>query len=450
MSTVSIGIRKFFEAAPDGPGGAVVNIIPLAGAQGERLSPTEKSTRRRDNLIAPIGQTGTHLNVELPSGQYLARVALPSGEWLEKQFEANESLPVLLDFEAQPSRHEWLSWQHFSGGTDSRPTNVQMRASPMRSTRTGAQPKAAFPRTEQSDLQQALAAFDTGLHGDGPFGGEKLWAAMLRGKKDEGSWERFGNEGGPGCWSARLAAVDREDPEFRLLRTSAQDGRWAGRTQNHWRNFLVARTVHALEIATVPLQWRALGSSPGFTAEVLLHKKVGSESYLTRSGIADTISGSMISYMAQGRSDLALPFVDHARELLFDKQDNPLGAAAGGYVLLANASAAGDTQWSNWTGRLMSIAPWLPDAAILHGIRALRLGTSEAEFREAGDKLLSAFRRGPPFFSMGVVLLQEGLSQVAGEWQQAEMVAALKVVDEFAARLDCAQPFTTLRFARTP
>jgi hypothetical protein len=92
MSTVSIGIRKFFEAAPDGPGGAVVNIIPLAGAQGERLSQTEKSTRRRDNLIAPIGQAGTHLNVELPSGQYLARVALPSGEWLEKQFEANESL----------------------------------------------------------------------------------------------------------------------------------------------------------------------------------------------------------------------------------------------------------------------------------------------------------------------------------------------------------------------
>jgi hypothetical protein len=29
------------------------------------------------------------------------------------------------------------------------------------------------------------------------------------------------------------------------------------------------------------------------------------------------------------------------------------------------------------------------------------------------------------------------------------MIAALKVVDEFAARLDCGQPFTTLRFARS-
>jgi hypothetical protein len=59
-----------------------------------------------------------------------------------------------------------------------------------------------------------------------------------------------------------------------------------------------------------------------------------------------------------------------------------------------------------------------------------------------------AFRRGPPFFSMGVVLLQEGLSQIAGEWGEPAMVAALKVVDEFAARLDCGQPFTTLRFSR--
>jgi hypothetical protein len=181
---------------------------------------------------------------------------------------------------------------------------------------------------------------------------------------------------------------------------------------------------------------------------VLLHKKVGSESYLTRTGIADTISGSMIGYMAQGRSDLAAPFVEHARELLFEKQDNPLGAAAGGYVLLANASAAGDTQWSNWTGRLMSIAPWLPDAAILHGIRALRLGTTEAEFRHAAEKLLLAFRRGPPFFSMGIPLLQEGLSQVAGEWGEPEMIAAHRTVKQFAARLDVGQPFTTLRFTR--
>ena len=61
-----------------------------------------------------------------------------------------------------------------------------------------------------------------------------------------------------------------------------------------------------------------------------------------------------------------------------------------------------------------------------------------------------AFERGPPFFSMGLVLLQEGLSQIAGEWEQPEMVAALKVVDEFAARVDIGQPFTTLRFSREP
>ena len=447
MSMVSIGIRKYFENAPDGPGGAVVSIIPIADAGGTTLSFQDKLVRRHDNLIVPIGQSENRFSLSLPSGQYLARVTLPSGEWLEQQFETNESAPVTLDFEAQQSEHEWLSWQHFSGGTNARPTSVQMRSARPAPT-TGGMPKAAFPRLAQADLQQAFAAFDTGINGTGEYGGAKLWSALLRAKDDKDDWERFGNLGGPACWSARVLQPDREDNEFRLFRTSAQDARWAGRTQNNWRNFLVARTSRALEIAAIPLQWRTQGTSLGFTAEVLLHKKTGNESFLTRTGIADTQSSSMLSYMAQGRFDLARPFVEHARELLFDKQDNPLGAAAGGYVLLANASASGDTQWENWTGRLMTMAPWLPDAAILHGIRALRLGSNEADFRTAGAKLYEAYKRGPPFFSMGVVLLQEGLSQIAGEWNEPPMVDALKVVDEFAAHLDASQPFTTLRFAR--
>lgn len=444
MSMVSIGIRKYFENAPDGPGGAVVSIIPIANAGGASLSNTDRKSRRYDNLIVPIGQSERRFSLSLPSGQYLARVTLPSGEWLEQQFETNESAPVTLDFQAQQSEHEWLSWQHFSGATNARPTSIQMRSARPVMT-TGGTSKSAFPRTGQADLQQAFAAFDSNA---GEFSGSNLWGALLRAKQDGDKWERFGNLAGPACWSAKVLKADHEDGEFRLFRTHMHDGRWAGKTQSNWRNFLVARTSRALEIASLPLQWRTLGPSPGFTTEVLLHKKASSESFLTRTGIADTQSSSMLSYMAQGRFDLARPFVEHARELLFDKQDNPLGAAAGGYVLFADASASGDKNWADWTGRLISLAPWLPDAAILHGIRTLRLGSSESEFRHAGAKLHEAFMRGPPFFSMGVALLQEGLSQVAGEWNEPSMVEALKTVDAFAAHLDASQPFTTVRFAR--
>ena len=133
---------------------------------------------------------------------------------LEKQFKASESLPVMLDFEAQQSEHEWLSWQHFSGGTNARPTNVQMRPNRTRSATLGGTPKSAFPRADQADLQQAFAAFDKGAGGAGPYGKARLWTALLNGKHDEGSWERFGNAAGPGCWSARLAKADHEDADF--------------------------------------------------------------------------------------------------------------------------------------------------------------------------------------------------------------------------------------------
>ena len=94
------------------------------------------------------------------------------------------------------------------------------------------------------------------------------------------------------------------------------------------------------------------------------------------------------------------------------------------------------------------MAQWLPDGAILHGIRKLRMGTTEQDFRIAGDNLLEAYRRGPPVFSLGIPLLQEGLMQMAHQWKEPAMQQALKTVNAFAAHLDTAQPFTTLRFDR--
>ena len=89
---------------------------------------------------------------------------------------------------------------------------------------------------------------------------------------------------------------------------------------------------------------------------------------------------------------------------------------------------------------------WLPDGAILNGIRRLRTGRSDADFGEAQRILLEGFSRGPPFFSMGVLLLQEGLMQLANEWGEPAVKQALATVNRTAAYLDMSQPFTTIRF----
>jgi hypothetical protein len=298
-------------------------------------------------------------------------------------------------------------------------------------------------------LRQAFVAFDVGMNAQGPCGNGKLWDSLLRAQDSSSdAWHRFGNPAGPACWSGELPAIDREDEEYRLVRTSRMDARWEGRSQENWRHFFVARSKDAVEIASVPLAWRTMGGVTRPNIEILVRKRATPDAFLTSVAIADEQATAMLSYMAQGRPDLARPFVEYARGLLFEKIDNPLGAAAGGYVLLANASAAGDSNWQNWTANLKHMAQWLPDGALLHGIRRLRMGTTEEDFRIAGDNLLEAFRRGPPVFSMGIPLMQEGLLQMANQWKETAMQEALRKVNTFAAHLDTAQPFTTLRFER--
>jgi hypothetical protein len=450
MSKLVIGIEKAFDGPFSGPG-ALLNVIPVADANGRALEPHAQRERRRENVIVPVGDRGEMRELDdLPDGEYVARVRLPTGETIDRAFSTKKGAPpVEIKLQAAPSKHEWLSWQQLSGNTTPVSSSVQLRATTRGAgATTGARPKAAYVHTDRADLRQAFTAFDVGITAQGPCGNGQLWEGLLRaGQSPPEAWQRFGNPA-PACWSGELNAIDREDEEFRLVRTSRSDARWEGRTQESWRHFFVLRSKDALEIASVPLAWRTSSGVARHNVEILVKKRATADAFLTSVAIADEQASAMLSYMAQGRPDLARPFVEYARGLLFEKIDNPLGAAAGGYVLLANASAAGDSNWQNWTGNLKSMAQWLPDGAILHGIRKLRMGTTEQDFRIAGDNLLEAYRRGPPVFSLGIPLLQEGLMQMAHQWKEPAMQQALKTVNAFAAHLDTAQPFTTLRFDR--
>ena len=110
---------------------------------------------------------------------------------------------------------------------------------------------------------------------------------LLRaGQSPPEAWQRFGNPA-PACWSGELNAIDREDEEFRLVRTSRSDARWEGRTQESWRHFFVLRSKDALEIASVPLAWRTSSGVARHNVEILVKKRATADAFLTSVAIAD-------------------------------------------------------------------------------------------------------------------------------------------------------------------
>ncbi len=461
MSIVELSVQKYFLGAPSGPGGALVSVIPIADADGKPLDPAARRALRRENLIVPIGSQGDSLKIDLPPGHYLARATLPFGEALEEEFEVRESKTSRVLLAAENSPHEWLSWHHFGGSTTAVPSDVGLKrvppASQVRSSDTvrwvpeaGTLQRKGVARGVRvpGGAQHGFVGFAVGPGAQGAFGQGKLWDALLRADPPDGGGWSLGNPQGPDCWGERVLRADDEDQEFILFRSSERDGRWGGRTGVAWRNFFVARSADAVEVATVPLQWQREADTPPWSVEVLLRKSAPADNFLTRTTIVDSRAGALIGYMSQGRLDLARPFVDLAYELLHDKIFNPLGAAAGGYVLLSTAAAQDKHDWLQWTRNLMQWFGWLADGAVLVGINALRTGRNDEDFRAARDALLEGFNRGVPYFSIGVLLLQEGLLQLANEWHEPQTVQALAVVSRFAAHVDVSQPFTTLRFQR--
>lgn len=456
MSRVNLGIRKYLDSSDGLHEGAIGELIPVADVAGSALTTGERRARTPASFLVPVGDMGDQVSVDVEAGSYLLRVSMPSGEAIEEQLAVgeHEEKSVLLD--ASGSAHEWLSWQHLAGNTRVRPSKVRIeKVSPpgaelelmsgkRRAATKEAAPRPLTMRTAEAQLNVEYAFVSIKCESRGP----RLWDAVCPLAIDSLNWMHLGEPTNGACEATKVDHADFNDEHHELFRTSPDDPRWQGRASPGWRNFMVVRSSSGIEVATLPLAWARMVRTPPWNVEVLLLKEARADTFVTRTSVVDESTSAMMGFMTRGRLDCARPFVERAREMLFAKIFNPLGAAAGGYVLLANAGAVATNDWEDWTRNLMHWFEWLPDGAILNGIRRLRTGRNDADFREAQRILLEAFSRGPPFFSMGVLLLQEGLMQLAHEWGEPSVKEALNRVTRTAAHLDTSQPFTTLRCDR--
>jgi hypothetical protein len=137
--------------------------------------------------------------------------------------------------------------------------------------------------------------------------------------------------------------------------------------------------------------------------------------------------------------------VESAVQLLWDKVDDPTGAAIGGYLLLATEHLFK----VNWTNNLANWMEWLPDGAVIHAWHVLRQKKGDGKL--ARKWLIEAAKRGVPLYTQGLRLLFDGLNifDMRADGKDKDVKAALERIRPYAAAADWRTPVTTF-FGKDP
>jgi hypothetical protein len=143
--------------------------------------------------------------------------------------------------------------------------------------------------------------------------------------------------------------------------------------------------------------------------------------------------------------------VRDAVSLLWDKLEDPFGAAIAGYVLLRTTAQAEEQQdRQGWMRNLADWFPLIPDGAVIYGAALLRGVQAEDPTRvaEARAYLLEAVSRGIPTYTMGLRLLFDTLRSLVEKREgDTQLAAALARVRAVAAYADWTAQTTTLTYS---
>jgi len=453
MAKLRIKLEKWLEGGESQVVGSVHPVPdPKTGMPAER-----RRGSLRD-LIIPATMAERFLSVDVEPGRYLVEVMLPSGEIVSQPVTVGPGGET-VKLRGDDSPHEWMSWQHLMG------TVVQSRAAFDQITarsatwdtggmegavwvapvRPLADDELAMPRDPIAEALDAAVA----------RGGSLVRAAFVKDAARRGHVDSptlVGSYAFDRVHQAFLFSPIRNDKLYRL-------------PPEQRRYLLVARGSDVELLAILPIPWqRADFNGPG-EVDVLVRFEPsgrGTESNAParlRASIAvrDPVVGSVIAYLGRGDLQAASVVLKRAQDMLMEKMDNAIAAAAGAYVL-AGAWEGGPSdrppRWHEWVGNLMRYFPWLPDGAILEGWLALRTQRTREDVARARRCFLIAHRRGLPFFSLGVKMLFEGLTLFVNDEGTSDrhggaaddgLRTAWAAVRRLALRTDPREAFTVIR-----
>jgi hypothetical protein len=371
----------------------------------------QKNSRRY--IAVPVGKGESFARVELESGRYLIELLLPSGDILSEEAAVETDRWSRIEFKEQGTAHEWHSWQNLLGNLESASTyrkSAIVPASPM----------------EVRELHD---------QGGSPSGG-RIWNLLSDLVRDAIAptppivCSRIGSHSNP-------LTSTFSDEATRIYRLGSGSGRPTD------RQYVLASLQSSLELASVPLPWSTLG---GTLVPVELFIRIGEGNKMTMAfSVLDQYLGAALGYMARGALQSAIHLINQGdmMDILFDKRESPLAAAAAGYLLLGTQKVTEPAKWHTWIQNLMELFPWLPDGAIQYAWLRLKHGLSPQNVSDARQALTEAYNRGLPYYSLGLQWMVDSFT-LLGE----EVGGMSAAVQRVAWRTNMSQPFTTISLAR--
>jgi hypothetical protein len=407
-SGLQLRLSKYLLGADVPNNGVVANIYAL--------DPDRHANSRR-NVVIPVGHGGKFQRVELEPGHYLVEAMMPSGDIVSQEADAVEGLWQEVKLKAEPSAHEWHSWQNLLG-------NVQSFS--------------GYYAADKPDLPnyEVLLSRDRW-----PPPHNYTWD-VLADIIDYGELGLFHRP----YWGWLQPQIPTHSDAVTQLHSFRMNYP-ASRTElPRW--YAVVLAPQTARLLTVPSPWYVFDEE--VPSELLITKSVD-EPIGTSWVVRDPKCCTMLGYLAQGAFQAALRVANYqdALDMLFEKFSNPLGAAAGGYLLLGamRPDEEGDRpRWHDWIRNLMNYFEWLPDGAIQYAWLKLRQGELERNRQEARAALFEAYNRGLPYYSLGLRWLVDGLTLLGEDDDEAKQ--RLRMVQEVAWHADMSNLFTALTMRR--
>jgi hypothetical protein len=348
----------------------------------------------------PLTSTGSRLEQDFGPGTYLIRVTLPSGEILANTIEIQDDgkdAQAVLKPKRQSPREE-LSWAYYLQKAPSAFERAQEQIFTVASD---------FPHPFLPELTVTFWAHDAS--------GWKVTS-----EKDRDIFSTVQYESSPdlekegALLRIGIGFNDSGDRQKFPAQVWLQASNWAG------SQFIALPTVPLLHVlvatnsdsqSTMPFSIQTSNGSPAVDALL---------SFLS--------SGDFESARAIGSG-----WAQRAEEMLLNKVQDPMAATVGGYFLLK----AGEIErLHEWTANLANWFKWLPDGPI---IRACHLMTRPQPVADTiRNLLLEAVKRGLPYYTIGLRLLQDGLKLfLQRSPEDREIIGALETINPY---LDVADP----------
>lgn len=464
MANLRLRVNIFMDE-PIGDAELVARVHPV----GDKERPMPEGA---SGFLVPAGdKTDEYSTIDLPDGRYALEVALPSGETLASQFEMTGS-EVELSLEGESSPHEWLGFQYLAGnvGSDVGEGGANLVLQSVGAMDSPAQVsflsdaldrgRDVLPAIREWSERSEAPVLEWGVVETAATENPWQWEWLSRAIElpDDARENVDAIRSVSGRWTP-VGESTFEDPHVRVFRFQSQGPmRYGGDPitldlptvePGKSRAFVLGSSARSVRLMSAPVPWFDLSYEPK-EADFEILSIEGSEGLTAV--VRDESQAAILGYLKTGSLQNARMLVDRAHDMLFEKVSNPLGAALGGYVLIAANVRDRDKTWHAWIRNLREWFPWMPDGAIEHGWLLLTRQQSDGDVEKALEAFLEGWRRGLPFYSMGVRWLLDGLTSFASdpgfESRRDEILGYLEPVRRVASRTNFQQTFTSVRLTR--